>query len=118
MTITDKEAVKIVKSIKCYEVKESIETYPEDERGDKTDLEIIRDEIEYFVYMFEEVDGCYKDDLDKSREILRRTKNGRVMPVYMPSLEPVYQSYQVENAKNTVSEYRQLKSLLKKLKEV
>ena len=118
MKFTDKEALKIFKSIKCYELKESIESYPEDERAGKTDLIIIRDEIDYYAYMFEEVDGVFKGSLEESREILRKTKNGKVSPVYLPSLRPVYQPYEIERAKRTVSEYRQIKRLQKKLKEV
>ena len=118
MKFTDKEALKIFNSIKCYEVKESIDSYPEEERNGKTDLEIIRDEVDYFVYMFEEVDGVFKGSLEESREILRKTKNGKVSPIYLPSLRPVYQPYEVERAKRTVSEYRQLKRIQKKLKEV
>lgn len=118
MNITDKEALKIFKSIKCYELKESIESYPEEERDGKTDIAIIRDEIDYFVYMFEEVDGVFKGSLDESREILRETNNGRSIRISLPSFKPVYQPYEIERAKRTISEYRQLKSLQKKLKEV
>lgn len=118
MKFTDKEALKIFKSIKCYEVKESIESYPEEERGDKTDLVIIRDEVDYFVYMFEEVDGVFKGSLEESREILRKTNNGKTCRILLPSLKPEYQPYEIERAKRTISEYRQLKRLQKKLKEV
>lgn len=118
MIITDKSLKKLVKSIKCYEVKESIESYPEQERGDKTDLEIIRDEVEYFIYMFEEVDGAFKDDLDHSREILRKTHNGKTIPIDIRSFKPIYPSWRIDQAKRTVSEYKQLKRILIKLEEV
>lgn len=117
MTITDKRALKIVKSIKCYEAKESIESYPEEERDGKTDLDIVLDELEYFVYMFEEVDGTYKEDLDESREILRKTQNGKTIPISLTTFKPIYSEWRIKSAKNTVSEYRQLKRLVSKLKE-
>ena len=70
MLFTDKQARKIFNSIKCYECKESIESYPEDERDGMTDIDIIRQEVEYFIYLFEEVDGALSGDLEESREIL------------------------------------------------
>lgn len=117
MKFTDKRALKIIKSIKCYEARESIESYPEEERDGKTELEIVLDELEYFVYMFEEVDGSLKGDLDESREILRRTSNGKTIPISLTTLKPIYSEWRIKSAKNTVSEYRQLKRLVSKLKE-
>ena len=114
MIVTDKDAKRILKSLKCYECKESIESYPEDERGDKTDLQIIRDEVEYFVYMFEEVEGSFKGDLDESREILRETRNGKYIPITR-DLRPKYSVWRIENAKRTISEYKQLKRILSKI---
>lgn len=115
MKFTDKTAERIFKSIKCIEVKESIESYPEDERDDKTDLDIIRDEVEYFVYMFEEVDGAFKDDLERSRAILRETNNGKCNKIILPEFKLKYSDYQIKAAKQTVSEYRQLKRILTKI---
>ena len=115
MKFTDKTAEKIFKSIKCYEVKESIADYPEDERDGKSDLDIIREEVEYFIYMFEEVDGPFKESLASAREILRRTKNGKVEPIYLPSFKPVYQPDEIEQAKRCIRDYRQLKRILTKI---
>lgn len=117
MKFTDKRALKVIKSIKCYEARESIESYPEEERGNKSELEIVLDELEYFVYMFEEVDGTYKGDLDESREILRKTNNGKTIPISLTTFKPIYSEWRIKSAKNTVSEYRQLKRLVSKLKE-
>lgn len=117
MKFTDKRALKVIKSIKCYEARESIESYPEEERGNKSELEIVLDELEYFVYMFEEVDGSYKGDLDESREILRKTNNGKTIPISLTTFKPIYSEWRIKSAKNTVSEYRQLKRLVSKLKE-
>lgn len=117
MKFTEKRAIKIINSIKCYEAKESIETYPEEERDGKSELEIILNELEYFVYMFEEVDGAYSDDLYRSREILRRTCNGKSIPIDRKTFKPIYPSWRIEQAKRTVNEYRQLKRLVSKLRE-
>jgi len=117
MLFTDKQARKIFNSIKCYECKESIESYPEDERDGMTDIDIIRQEVEYFIYLFEEVDGALSGDLEESREILRETHNGKTIPIVGGLARPrlKYTEWDIKRAKNTVSEYRQLKSLLKKL---
>jgi hypothetical protein len=117
MEFTDKRARKIVNSLKCYECKESIESYPEDERDGKEDLAIIREEREYFIYMFEEVDGALSGDLEEAREILRETKNGKVNPIIGGLNHPrlKYSEWDIKRAKNTVSEVRQLKRILKEL---
>lgn len=90
MKITDPKAKRIFNSLKCYECKESIESYPEDERDGRSDIELIREDIEYFLYMFEEVEGVYSADLEEAREIKRRTKNYKVTPYYRTTLKPVY----------------------------
>lgn len=117
MIITDKRALSIFKRLECYEVKESIETYPEEERDGKTDLEIILNEIDYFIYMFEEVDGALSGDLEEARKILRKTSNGKTIPLDPRSLKPIYPEWRIKSAKHTVKEYKQLKRLALKLRE-
>lgn len=111
MKLTDKEAKKILKRANCYDLEYNIETYPEDERDGKTDLEILRDELDYLVDLYDDDGNIYSEDLEIAREILRETKNGKVMPCYGDTLIPKYYKSQVSSARRTVNEYRRLKRL-------
>ena len=118
MKITDETAKKIVRALKCYEVKESIKSFPEEERDGRSDLDIIREEIEYFIDMYEDGGTVFSEDLERSRRILKATRNGKEIPLSIVSFRPLYSAEDIALAKNTVSEYKQLKRLQMKLKEV
>ena len=113
--ITDAKAKGILKRARCYDLEYNIETYPEDERDGKTDLDIVRDELDYLVELYEEDGTLLSEDLDLSREILRETKNGKTIPIYVYAdglkFVPKYSKWQIENARSTVNEYRRLKRL-------
>ena len=115
MNITDKEALKELNRVKCYNLDEDIEDYPEDERDGRTDIQILADEVSYFVSNYSEGGHVLCEDLEEAKEILRRTKNGKVMPLWESTLTPVYRPRQIEQAKETVNEYRRLKNCLKRL---
>jgi len=118
MTLTSKTAVKVWKSIKCAECKESIETFPEAERDGKTDEEIVKGEIEYFIELFEEEGTTLNGDLEEARVIIRETKNGKAnKAVILPGgrIKPKWSEWDIQRARNTVGEYNQLKRLAAKL---
>lgn len=117
MIMTSKTAVKVWRSIKCAECKESIETYPEAERDGKTDEEIVKGEIEYFIELFEEEGTTLNGDLEEAREIIRETKNGKENEIIVigGKIKFKWSKWDIERAKRTVSEYRQLKRLVGKL---
>ena len=119
MNITDKAVKAIVKYIDMVELTESIESFPEDERNGKTDLEIVADEISYYLHDFYEEDGnVFSGDLEESRRILKETKNGKFIPISLMSYAPIYSRSRIENAKSTVSEYRRLKRGEKKIEDL
>lgn len=118
MKISDPKALKILRSIKMVECKESIETFPEEERNGESDLMIILNEVEYFKEFYEEAETVFNDDLNNARYILRRTQRGKFIPLDPVTFKPVYSQWDIQNAKNTVSEYVQLKALVKKLREM
>lgn len=119
MKVTDPKVKKIIKSLKCDEVKESIRSYPEEERDGKTDIEILRDEVAYYLEMYEEEGTRLGDDLEEANVIKRRTKNFKCTPYHISPVcfEPVYPEWRIQAAKRTIEEYNQLKRLTKKLKE-
>lgn len=116
--ITDKEVKKILKYIDMAELTESINTLPENERELRSDLEILIDEIEYFIWNYESDGNIFGDDLEESKYILKVTKRGKYIPISMVTFTPIYSRTQIENAKNTVSEYKRLKKGFDKAHEL
>ena len=117
MKITDKEVKKIVRYINMAELTESIESFPEEEKKGKTDIEVLESEIEWFLeWGYLDEGTIYYEDLERSREILRETNNGKFIPLnYEGSSLPKYQNWQIQNAKDTVSEFKRLKRGKEKL---
>ena len=117
MRITDKEAIKELKRVRSGELEEMVETYPEEEIEGKSDMQIIMDELSYILSNFKEDGHVLYYDLREAREILRETKNGKVIPLWRESLEPIYSKDRIQRARNTVNEYNRLLALHKRLKE-
>lgn len=115
MNITDRKMKELVRRIKCVELKESILTFPEAERYGKTDRQIIIDEVDYFKEIFEEDGNMFNLDLERSIRLLRRTKNGKEFPTIDPR-EIKRLMIEVEEAKRTVSEYRQIRRISETLR--
>lgn len=117
MTITDAEVLKELKKVRCYELEESLEEYPEDERDGRSDFQMLADECSYILSCYDESGHCYCEDLEESKEILRETKNGKVIPLYKTTLTPVYSKSRIENARNTINQHKRLQSLMKRLND-
>jgi hypothetical protein len=115
MKITDKEVLKELKRARSGELWESLDSYPEDERGDRTDMQILADECSYILSCFEEDGHCLHDDLQEAKEIMRETKNGKTIPLWRESLTPVYSKHKIEAARDYINEHRRLKSLMARL---
>lgn len=114
MRLTNNTAIKLLRRAKCSELDESIRTYPEDERGDKTDIEILRDEIYYLIEMYEEGGTRLSEDLEEARDILRETNNGRCNKL-TKDFDLVYSEFDIRRARSTVNEYKRLKRLVKEI---
>ena len=119
MTLTDKKAISIYKRLKMSELVESIDEYPENERDGRDDLQFLVDEISYFRSCYEEDGHCFKESLDDARELLRETRNGKKIPLDPRTLKPKYGYYpsDIEIAKSTIAEYKQLQYYENQLKE-
>lgn len=115
MNITDKEALKELKRVRSYELDQSISDYPEDERDGRSDMQMLADECSYILSNFEESGHVLCEDLQRAREIIRRTKNGKVIPVWTSSLEPMYRQSDIQIARDAINEYRRLQNLMKRL---
>ena len=115
MTFTDKEAVKELNRARSFELHCRIEDYPEYEREGRSDFQILADELSWLLDNFNEDGHCLHDDLEDAREILRETKNGKVIPLWKDSLKPMYSSSRIKGCRDIVNEYNRLVSLRKRV---
>ena len=113
MKITDPAVLKILKRANSEELWEYVDSYPEDERDDKTDMELVMDELEYLLWMYEEEGSRQYDNLELSKKIMKDTDNGKSVPVDVPSFRLKYSPNEISDARATVNEYRRLKKLVK-----
>ena len=67
---------------------------------------------------FEESGHGMNEDLEWAREVLRKTKNGKVMPLWGETLQPMYRPSDVTNAKDLVNEVRRLKNGMKRIRDM
>jgi len=117
MTITDKKALAELKKINSCELDEYVDSYPNDERFGRSDMQIIADEMSYIISCFEEAGHVLYEDLEQAREILRKTKNGKVIPYIVINGVPKYPRYRqsdIEIARSSINEYKRLKNAMKR----
>lgn len=117
MRITDKAAIILLKKLNSSELWERVYSYPEDERDGRSDMQMLADEAGYMLSLFEEDGTAHHDDLKLCRHILNRTKYGKVMPIYFPSMKPVYNLSDIQTAKDVVNEYNRLKRFVKRMEK-
>lgn len=114
MKLTDTEALKELNRVKSGALWESISEYPEEERDGRSDMEMLADEVSWLIYCTHE-EGCGEwEQAIRAKEIMKETKNGRVMPL-LPDLQPKYKQYEVENARALINENRRIENLMKRL---
>lgn len=118
MKLTDREAIKALKKVRILELDEMLYDYPEDEVEDRSDWEMIANEAGWLLELFLEGDTSHADDLRDAREILSRTKYGKVTPANPRTLKPIYSKTDVQWAKDTVNEYNRLVRFVEKLRKM
>ena len=113
MIIKDPEARKVLKRANSEIIDEMVDSYPEDEIDNKSDLEIVLDEISYLVWKYEDDGTIQYEDLSFSKQVIKETDNGKSMPVLLPDFKFKYTKQEVQDAIDTVAEYKRLKKILK-----
>lgn len=117
MTITDKEVLKELDRVRSYDLREDLNTYPEDERDGRSDMQMLADEVSYILSCYSEEGHCLGDGLRESKEILRETKNGKVIPLWKETLTPMYRESQIQMSRKIINEHRRLQNLYKRLND-
>ena len=120
MKLTDERAIKMLRKARLYEVEESIDSYPEDERDGRDDFQMLADEVGYVYSCYLEDGHCFKDDLEMAREKLRQTKYGKVIPLDPRTLKPRrgYYPSDIDLAKTCVNEFNRTERMVKRLEKM
>ena len=120
MILKDKDAKRWLKIANCSELTESVESYPEDERDGRSDLQFLADEVSYRLSLYTEGGTCTGEEYEQALEFLKETKNGKVIPCYntfppVPKYSKIQLEIKLKDAKSVVNEYKRLVSLMKRL---
>ena len=115
MKITDKAVLNELKKVLSAELEENLETFPEEERDGKSDMEIFCDEVYYLIDMYIEPGTRQYNDLKWAREIMKKTKRGTVMPLDNRTLYPKYSQCDVYLASEITNEVKRLKNCTRRL---
>ena len=94
---------------------DTVNDYPDDERDGRSDLEFLADEVSWHLSCYNEDGHYWKEDLEEAKEILKETKNGKVIPLFTDTLKPVYSAWKIDRAKEQIKEYRRLVNCMKRL---
>lgn len=116
MKITDKEVLRQLKIVRCIDLEENIRNLPEDEVNGRTDLQILIDELEYLLSLYEESGTCHSEDLEQAKDFLKETKHGKDIPFkYLMSYSKTGIDNKIKDAKDCINEYNRLRRLEKRL---
>lgn len=122
MKLTDKEAIRLVKRARSYDLEDSIENAPQDEVK-VCDLQFVADEVSWILdslRSWSSPDPTARGyELKEAKELLRKTKNGKVNWLVKDSrghYKNLYEDYQIEDARKIVNEHRRLERLYENLK--
>lgn len=120
MKITDEWVKKELSRMCDQYLIDDIDEYPDDERDGRSDVEFFADEVSYMVSLYHEDEHDWNYDLKEARQLLRETKNGKVIPISASTFKPKpgYEPHRVEWAKSVVREYGVLERELKKLQKM
>ena len=117
MNITDTGVLKELKRVNSFDLEDDIRDYPENERGGRSDWQVLADETSWILSNYEEGGHVLCDTLGNAKEILRETKNGKQIPLWASTLKPKYREFDIRMARNIINEHKRLINLYKRIKE-
>ena len=120
MTLTDAKVIRWLRAINCLELEEHMDYISDDEIEGRSDIQVFTDELSYCISNYEEDGHSWHDDLKSSKELLRGTKNGTVIPYDSKTLQPKsgYRPSDILIAKNIVNEYNRMLYRYKQLNKL
>lgn len=120
MKLTDKNVLKWLKALKCGRLEITIKYIGDSEIEGRSDIQIFADELSYCISKYNDDGDMWYEDLAHSKELLKETKNGKVIPLDSTTLKPKngYRPEDILIAKDVVNEYRRMVSRYNKLKQM
>ena len=116
MTLTDAEAIKALKKVRCYDLEERLSEYPEEERDGRTDWDMIADEAGWLLDSFHD-DSCLNYvELEEARALIRETKNGTVFKGLLTTAQLRSCELKVQGARDLINMVNRLARFVQKLK--
>ena len=120
MTITDNNVIKWLKAIGSFHLYEMIEYITDAEIEGRSDIQVFADELSYCISNYNEEGHMWHEDLQQARELMRETKNGKVIPLDHRTLKPKngYWPSEITIAKDIILEYKRMLSRYNKLRQM
>ena len=116
MKLTDTEAIKALKKVRCCDLEDMLHDYPEDERDGRTDWDMIANEAGWLLDSFRDDSHANYEALEDARELVRETKNGTVFKGLLTSVELKRKQNEVYSARELINMVNRLTRLVQKLK--
>ena len=116
MKLTDAEAIKALRKVRCYDLEMMLADYPEDERDGRTDWDMIANEAGWLLDAFNEEENANHEALEEAKDIIRQTKNGTVFPGLLTSVQLKSWEIRVQDARDLINMVNRLTRFVKKLK--
>lgn len=116
MKLTDTEAIKALQKVRCYDLEMMLSDYPENERDGRSDWDMIANEAGWLLDGFRSDDHANYEALEEAREIIRETKNGKVFPGLLTSVQLASYRIRVQDARDLINMVRRLERFVEKLK--
>lgn len=116
MKLTDAEAIKALKKVRCYDLEERLSDYPEEERDGRTDWDMIANEAGWLLDSFHDDSCANYEALEEAKELVRETKNGTVFPGLLTSIQLQSYRIRVQDARDLINMVNRLARFVQKLK--
>ena len=116
MKLTDAEAIKALRRVRCDDLEMMLDYYPEDERDGRTDWEMIANEAGWLLDSFRDDSHANYEALEEARELVRETKNGTVFNGLLTSVELKRKQNEAYSARELINMVNRLTRFVQKLK--
>ena len=116
MKLTDAEAIKALRRVRCHDLEMMLDDYPEDERDGRTDWEMIANEAGWLLDGFRSDDHANHEALEEAKTLIRQTRNGKVFPGPLTYVQLRSWRYRVQDARDLINMVKRLARFVEKLK--
>ena len=116
MKLTDENAIKALKKLRCYDLEMMIADYPENERDGRSDWDMIANEAGWLLDGFRDPEHANNEALQEAKELIRKTKNGTVFPGLVTSVQLESWRILVQDARDLVNMVKRLERFVRRLK--